>query len=231
MTKLFSLTVAAAWDETTTLRGLRLIGPPELQRRYQSAGQYLEVSHPTAGRGYFALASAPDRPDAPAAGLELLLRRGGGLSDTLVALPPGAAIEARDVLGAGFPLSAQRGRDLVLAAAGSGIAPLRALLHEILRQRSDFGQVSLYYGQRDQSDLAYQREFSAWRAADIAVVPVLSQPSPGWSGARGYVQQHLRGPLLPGTSAFLCGMTPMIEGVTAALLALGVPRERVFLNY
>lgn len=343
----FALKVRAAWDETPTLRGLRLHGPSELLQQYHTPGQYLELVHGEAGSGYFAIAAAPLAGASPAADpleLELLVRRGPGLAGVLAGLQPEADVDAASIAaagsagaagsssaagssvstsaagssvsasaagssvsisaaeasgsasaagssgsagvaeasgsassagssgsagasgvarvagasgavsaagapaaesaqalrtqgirGAGFALAAQAGRDLLLVAAGSGIAPLRAVLQRLLRQRQQFGHVALYYGERTESDFAYRGELEALRAAGVAVELVLSRPSAGWRGGVGYVQDQLRAlppPWLgPGTVALLCGQSGMISEVTALLAAHRVPPSQILMNY
>lgn len=270
-TGVFALRVTAAWDETPTLRGLRLSGPAALLRQYHTPGQYLELMHATAGSAYFALAAAPSREaEAPtpeageraagsAAGvLELLVRRGPGLAGVLAALQPEGATARRDVApieggpherthpedlplrthgvrGAGFPLEALAGRDLLLVAAGSGIAPLRAVLQVLQRQRQRFGRVALYYGERLPTDFAYRDELLALSAVGVTLEMVLTRPPADWRGGVGYVQTHLRALppawIGPGTVALLCGQPAMIGEATALLAQHRVPPSQILLNY
>lgn len=266
----FPLKVRAAWDETPTLRGLRLHGPVELLQQYRTPGQYLELVHTEAGSGYFALAAAPGPAESssatvPHAELELLVRRGPGLAGVLAALQPAEETHAlppeppheppprlaghqsaRDVprllplrtpgvRGAGFALTELEGRDLLLVAAGSGIAPLRAVLQFLRWQRPRFGQVALYYGERTESDIAYRRELEALRDAAVTVELVLSRPLAGWHGGIGYVQTHLRAApppwLGPSTVALLCGQSGMVSEVTALLIQHHVPASQILMNY
>mgnify|MGYP000252242632 CR=1 FL=1 len=260
----FPLHVHAAWDETPTLRGLRLRGPAELLQQYRTPGQYLELVHADAGSGFFALAAAPREAQgvaaAPLSELELLIRHGPGLAGVLAALqpaerahetydapppatPPAAAAPASPVLmlrtpgvrGRGFAFSQLSGRDLLLVAAGSGIAPLRAVLQLLRSQRQQFGRVALYYGERTESDLAYRHELEGLRDAGVDVEPVLSRPPIGWTGGSGYVQHHLR--LRPppwlgeNTVALLCGQSAMVSEVTALLRQHAVPLSQILMNY
>jgi NAD(P)H-flavin reductase len=233
----FPLIVRAAWDETPTLRALRLGAPRALCEQYKEPGQYLELVHPELGSGYFALAAAPALSgQADDSGeLELLVRRGPGLAGLLAMLPPAGELDTHGVRGAGFSLSAQAGRDLLLLAVGSGIAPMRAVLQLLRRQRRSYGRIALYYGERDEASFAYRGELLALRELSIDVTLVLTQPPAAWKGGVGYVQSHLRiqpPPWLgPGTAALLCGQPAMVREATTLLTEHQVPTSQILLNY
>src|SRR5436305_14431814 len=70
---------------------------------------------------YFAFAGAPDDRE-----LEILVKRTIGTSVALFDMREGDEIELLGVVGHGFDLERMRGRDLVLVAMGTGVAPLRS---------------------------------------------------------------------------------------------------------
>jgi NAD(P)H-flavin reductase len=228
--ELHPVTVDDAWDETAGLRAIRLdLGP--LGARHTRPGQVIRLASPS-GEAIFALANAP-RPDHRG---ELLLKRGGGVADEIIAAAQaGAALRASEPFGAGFAVEEARGRDVIMFGVGSGITPLRALLQWLFARR-DHGRLAVYYGQRREQDFAYAKEHADWHARGAHVVLCVSQPSPTWQGARGYVQTvarelRLHEIAVDNAVAFLCGMKPMVEGVRDELLKFGLPAERTFLNY
>lgn len=224
------LPVAAAWDETPVLRAIAVeLGARAAEHR--APGQVMKARL-DGHEGYFALATAPG-----AARAELLVKRGSPLADALVAAAqPGAAVSLAGPMGTGFPLAVAQGRDVMLFAAGAGIAPIRALIQHVVAHRDGFGRVALFYGQRGHDDFAYRAEHGAWHAAGVRVVLCPSQPAEGWEGPSGYVQDvaHALGFLelaTEGAVAYLAGMREMVSGVRAVLERAGVAAERVFLNY
>jgi NAD(P)H-flavin reductase len=231
----YPLELLTSWDETPTLRGLRLRVPRALGSGYRVPGQYLELSHPRHGRGYFALAAAPPDPHDPETVLELLVRRGSPLPDALAELAPGpTAVRAAAVLGSGFPID-DGTHPLLLVASGSGIAPLRAVLQQRTREGGSLRHVALYYGERSEADLAYRGEIEALRERGLQLELVLSRPAAQWSGATGRVQSRLFGSpppwLGPSTVALLCGQPEMITETSTRLAERGVPASRIRVNY
>jgi NAD(P)H-flavin reductase len=224
--------VLDAWDETPTLRALRLALPPELAGAHERPGQVVKL-HAAVGEAYFALATAP----SPNGVVELLVKRGGRIADAAIAgAVPGGSLLVTAPFGKGFRVAEARGRHALLFAAGSGIAPIRALVQHILAHRDAFDRVTLFYGQRRGGDFAYRREHLAWERGGVRVVLCPSQEDEAWPGVRGRVQEVARSLAFadspPESSvAFVCGMTAMVDDVRATLAGAGIPPERVHLNF
>ncbi len=219
--------VVAASDATPLLRSLKVRHDAAPTPQYTVAGQYLKVQAPAGQAGMFALAQAPGRE------LELLVKRGSPVADSLIALGEGDVVLLSGAQGKGFPVAEAVGRDVWLFAVGSGIAPIRALVQALVDDRARHGKVTLYEGQREPEHFGFAAERAAWRAAGVTVVEVLSRPHHNWSGRTGHVQNALLEdrPEGAGAVAYLCGMKAMVEGVRETAATLGLPRERTFLNY
>ncbi len=212
---------------------LRLIsvdpqGSP-ITERYARVGQYVTLASRETEPGYFSIASAPRENE-----LSFLIRiePGKPKTEALARVAIGDYLSISEPTGPGYPLELQHGRDLLLLAAGTGIAPLRALIRELLRSRADYARVTLIYGAADEASLAFREEFDTWRAAGIDVRVVLSRAEEEWNGLRGYVQDHLGDlDLHPErTSAFVCGRPEITHAVHAALRGVGLADERIFEN-
>ena len=147
-------------------RSLRLaFGESAHAGSYKRPGQYVRVRIDDQ-EGFFAIASGPDRQDQ----VELLLKRGGKVADLLTAHKAGDSIEATGALGAGFPMDKAAERALLLCAAGSGIAPIRAVIEYVSQRRNQFGDVTLVYGQRVGGDFAFRREHAISHQKDGDVI-------------------------------------------------------------
>jgi fatty-acid desaturase len=92
--------------------------------------------------------------------------------------------------------------------------------------------VTLLFGAREERDLYALESIQAlarrWRGK-FRFVPVLSAEAPGsrWSGARGLLGAHVPAVIESGTEAYLCGPPGMVDAAAQALLASGVPSERI----
>jgi len=146
----------------------------------------------------------------------------------------GQTIDLVGIAGHGFPLEAQRNRDLVFVAMGTGVAPLRSVLRHVLKRKKDFGQLVVLYGARTPDDFCYRDETESWEDAGVELRQVISRPDGhDWSGPTGYVQSLLDHVLPDMTSpvALICGSMEMIEQTRERLGKMGFKPEEILTNY
>jgi NAD(P)H-flavin reductase len=175
---------------------------------------------------YYSPANAP-RPDGTME-LHVKARDGGPVSSALV-----RQVVVGDVLRLGPPmghlgLDRDSDRDLLLAAGGMGLAPLKALIDQVAR----FGpkrRVDLFVGARiedqlyDRTDLDRLAKENPWLSVIYAVSD--DKESPLEQGDIGdVVDRH--GPWRS-RDVYIAGPAPMVEDTQARLLASGLPQERI----
>jgi ferredoxin-NADP reductase len=174
----------------------------------------------------YSIASPPERNNR----FELCVRAGrkGSAPDRLYALKEGAQIQFAPPQGT-FVLQ-QPDEDAVFLAAGTGIAPIRSMIHWLMPQNGTH-KTTLLFGARGAEELFFHSEFLALaeRHPHFRYLPVLSRPHPGWSGARGHVQHHLNG--IPSTPTparvYVCGPPAMVRSATGSLTQMGWPSRLI----
>jgi ferredoxin-NADP reductase len=220
-------------DETPKVRSVVLDVPEWTGHR---AGQHVDVRL-TAEDGYqaqrsYSIASAPE-DERLALTVEGLPE--GEVSSYLVGeLRAGDKLELRGPVGGYFVWEAVTGGGpLLLVAGGSGVVPLMSMLRHREASGGSVG-AKLVYSSRSWDDVIYRDELerlaSAEDGPDIVQTLTRSQP-PGWTGyARRVDADMLRETAWPASSmpsAFICGPTPFVESVAAALVLLGYPATSV----
>ena len=208
---------------------------PAVEELHFRAGQYLDVMLSEGRRRSFSIAGAP----ADGRQLELHVRRAsssgftGQLFDSLRA---GTLLRIEGPLGQ-FWLRAESPRPPLMIGGGTGYAPLRAMLRQLIAT-GDRRPVTLYWGARSEADLyehAWLGELEA-RRTGFAYRPVLSGPSQdesnAWPGRRGLVHEAVLAdhPDLSGFDVYASGPPGMIEAIRASFVAHGLPREQLFFD-
>jgi NAD(P)H-flavin reductase len=185
-------------------------------------GQHVWLAASETGSGWvpYSIASYAD-PKRPGE-FELAISTDGG-KDMLADLGLGRTLFVSPASGSFIWLP--RSGATWLIGIGTGIAPLRAMLHAALDVGTE-RSVTLLFGARAQADVLWNTEFTqlAERDSRFHFEPTLSQPDPGWRGRQGRVQDHLSelAPQLAGASVYVCGNTSMVADTVARLLELGL---------
>lgn len=166
---------------------------------------------------------------------EYTIRRAGAITTALTRLRPGDQFWVRGPFGVPWDLALD-GRDLVIAAGGLGVAPLRSAIYEILRHRDRFGQIVAVIGGRSPELLLYADEYAAWRSGGIRIAATIDRAADGWGGRVGFVHEVVDTVCdeldldSHNTSALVCGPDIMMQLVADVLVARDVPAEQVQLT-
>jgi NAD(P)H-flavin reductase len=159
------------------------------------------------------------------------VRAVGAVSRAICSSDVGAVLGLRGPFGTSWPVGGAVGGDVVVVAGGIGLAPLRPVVLAALAERDRYEQVRVLYGARSPSELLYPGLLEEWRP-DVDVAVTVDAAGPEWSGPVGFVAKLVgRAELRPQrTTAFVCGPEIMMRTTIDALLARGVPAERVHVS-
>lgn len=230
----------ASSDESLFHVSIDVSDAPDLAASYTAAGQYLQLRLPEADAkpAFLAIASPPSLAAARGVFEFLVKRVPGSTAELVCGLRSGGVVELGAVMGKGFPVDRisppEEFPSVLIFATGSGISPIRSLIESgfSANERSD---VRLYYGARNLKRMAYQDRFEEWESSGVRIVPVLSQPDDIWKGENGYVQAAFsreKKLLNPSTTgAVLCGHKQMAEDITSVLVADGVSKDAILMNF
>jgi len=188
--------------------------PPNEPLRFH-AGQYVEVTDKGGVKRSYSIANAC--PGEGARRLELHIRHmpGGAFTDTLF-----SSTKARDIWRLAGPMGQFMLDDsdapIVMLAAGTGFAPIKAIIEDSLA-RGVGRPMHLYWGGRRRQDLYMSALAEQWAAghAHIQYTPVLSDATEAcqWQGRTGFVHLAVMQdyPDLSGHQVYACGAPVMVE--------------------
>ena len=187
------------------------------------AGQYIDLLLPGNVSRSYSIANSPDQEGI----LELHIRRreNGVCSEMIFGSEP--KVKEKGIVRVKGPLGSftlQEGSDkpIILLATGTGYAPIRSILLDLIRQNSSRA-VHLYWGARHQDDLYALEEAQelTGRLKNARFSPVLSKADEGWQGEKGYAQTAAAkdSPDLSGCEVYACGSVAMIESAKSVLTA------------
>lgn len=193
-------------------------------------GQYISVEIPQRPRfwRYLSPANAPREDGA----IEFQVRAvdGGWVSRAIV-----SHAREGDEWRLGSPLgrmSVDRtaGKDVLMVAGGTGVAPLRSILDHWSRWGQN-PRVHLFYGGRVRDDLYALDDLRALAATNpwLTVVPVVEQ-DPGLGGSEHGTLADVvtRYGAWADRSVLVCGSPTMIRATVSKMLVAGTPLDRIY---
>lgn len=200
-----------------------------------AAGQYIELKIPGTEDQWrsFSMANSPGQTDR----VDLIIKiiPGGAFGTALQnGLDVGDEIKVRGPFGT-FAVRWSH-RPMVMIAGGSGMAPILAIVKDLIATRNK-RDVLFLYGARSGRDLILTAELETLAAQHdwFTYVPALSEPTEDdkdWTGETGLVTEVLerRLPSTRGYEAYLCGPPPMIDAAIEVLEAGGVKPRHIYFD-
>jgi sulfhydrogenase subunit gamma (sulfur reductase) len=191
-------------------------------------GQFVELSIPGMGEAPFGFASSPLNTEY----IDLSIKRVGRLTEAVHNLSPGSAVWIRGPFGNTFPVKDMEGSKILIIAGGLGLAPLRPLILYMLdnQNRDKYLDIQMLLAARSTGDFIYRREYDQWeKTKDTRIIKTIDNPEDGWDGKVGF-PHNLVGEMdidIDNTYAVLCGPPIMIKFVSAKLVEMGMPKEKI----
>jgi CDP-4-dehydro-6-deoxyglucose reductase, E3 len=223
------LEMQRAADDVIVLK----VGLPMNEPTLFRAGQYLEFLRPDGTRRSYSIASAPSNDGVRQVELHVRHLPGGRFTDHVF-----GAMQVRDVQKVEFPLGSfflrESERPVVLLASGTGFAPIKSIVLDMVR-RGIRRPTRLYWGGRRRADLYMAGLCEEWaqRHDWLQFIPVLSEPTPAcrWDSRTDLVHRAVLQDLpdLSGHQVYACGSPLMVDAARADFTAqAGLPAAEFF---
>ena len=202
---------------------------PRAARLQFLAGQYVDVLLPEGKRRAFSIASAPSQSDY----LELHIKHvdGGGFTGHVFdGMQPKDILRLQGPLGTFF-VRRQSERPIIMMGGGTGFAPLKSMIEELI-EAGDDRPIELFWGVSRQADLYAREQIDRWEKelGRLRFHPVLADPDPGWRGDTGLVHHAvLRAyPDLSAFDVYMSGPPAMVHSARLAFLEAGTTEDHLF---
>lgn len=245
MTKFHTLIVRDVIRETPDAVSIGFDIPPELKEEYRyKHGQYLTLKFILGGeeiRRSYSICSSPLEANE----LRVAVKRvkGGKVSNYIFdSIKAGDTIEVMTPMGAfTSEMNPSHEKNYVLFAGGSGITPMLSILKTVLASEPN-STVVLFYGNNDEPSIIFRKqidELATQYAGRFGVVHILNIAPPDYSPLYtglmtvekdiALIEKYVESDL--DNEFFICGPTPMMDNVVAALKLLKTPEEKIHIEY
>lgn len=218
-------------DETPTVKRYYFKFPDEEQFDFKP-GQFVMIDLPIESKitnRSYSIASAPNNQNI----FELIIvlnPTGLGTPHMWQDFKVGDDVKIAGALGK-FTLPENIEHDICMIATGTGIAPLRSMIHHIINKNIPHKNIYLVFGCRTEADILYRTEMEALneKYPFFSFIPVLSRSHENWHGKKGYVHaiyEEIFEYKQPATF-FLCGWKNMIMEARDRLSIMGYEKTNI----
>lgn len=194
-------------------------------------GQFMQLSLPKVGECPISITDF----SAEEGWLEFLIRKVGIVTDEIFNLHPGDLMPMRGPYGKGFDLANFKGKDVVIATGGSGLAPVRSLIKYIYNNPQDFNSTELLFGFKDADSVLFKNEVSAWRKKIPMILTV--DKGCGLDGeCVGLVTEYIPQLKMSGINydnleVVIVGPPMMMKYTALEFEKLGVPMDKIWVSF
>jgi sulfhydrogenase subunit gamma (sulfur reductase) len=161
--------------------------------------------------------------------LQFSVLKMGRVTSALHDMEEGDIIGVRGPYGNSFPLDDWKGKNILFAGGGIGLAPIWSVLQTALGNKKDYGELTLIYGARTSKDIVFSDELKELKT-QMKVHLSIDVAEPDWPEFVGFVAANVldKKPSPQNTIAITCGPPIMIKTVIKALKDLKFEDEQIY---
>jgi NAD(P)H-flavin reductase len=190
-------------------------------------GQFTMLASGGAGEVPISISGDPDKPER----LVHTVKAVGLATEAICGAGPGQVLTVRGPFGRPWPIDQLEGADVVIAAGGIGLPPLRPAILRLLAQRERYGRLLLLYSGRSPDELLFTGELDEWSQRGFEVMVTVDGAGEDWDGHVGVVTRLVRhAKLESGVVVMSCGPELMMRFLVAALIAQGIGSDGVYIS-
>lgn len=233
----YMATIKEIRKQTSDIKGFILeFDDPELREKWTfKPGQFVEVSAFGHGEVPISIASSPTQKGE----IELVIRNSGSVTAAFHEMKAGDKVGLRGPYGNWWPFEKTKGKKVTIVAGGIGLAAVTNILRYMLDNPSDYENVQLMYGARDQDLLVFTSEYEKWRQMGADVQITCDRRAGDWPGNVGMVtcffndtpSPELKKVEIPEDATLIvCGPPIMIHFCCLDLLKAGFKPENIYVS-
>jgi glycine betaine catabolism B len=226
----YETTLQAVIQRTPNVVSLRFPRPAELSYK---PGQFFFVTLKKDGKElshHFSFSSSPTEPRH----IEFTKKLSDSeYSQALKAVKPGNWARIDGPYGQ-FTFEGEYPK-IALLGGGIGITPFLSYVRNATDKSLD-SKIVLFYGCRTPNDIVFHSEFEelAQKNSNFKTVFTVNEATPGWKGKVGMITADMIKQTLPDFADYIfytCGPPPMIKAMQALIESLGLPKEKLKVEY
>ncbi len=163
--------------------------------------------------------------------IDLTMNVVGSVTQKMDSFETGTKVNLQGPFGR-FVLDAEKQKDVVVIAGGTGIAPFRSMWRYVHDKKLP-NKITVLVSYKTSKDVIYEKELEdIQKSGGVKVFATVTRDAEDsqWKGNRGRITaETIKAQCSPldGKTFFICGSNKMNDDMTQTLLGLGVPKEQI----
>lgn len=190
-------------------------------------GQFFQLSLPKIGEAPISVSSFGE------GWLDFTIRSVGKVTDEIFEKQPGDELFLRGAYGNGWPIDQFRGKHMVIITGGTGLAPVRSMLHFFTENPDYVESVNLICGFKNEAGIVFHQELESWRQSFSTLYTLDNEKIDGWH--KGFVTEFVSqvpfSEFGDNYEVVLVGPPPMMKFTGIECSKNGVPDEKIWLSF
>lgn len=190
-------------------------------------GQFFQLSLPKVGEVPISVS------DYGKGFMDFTIRAVGKVTNEIFNLQAGDKIFLRGPYGHGWPMEKFKGKNLIIVAGGTGVAPVKSMINEIYRNPNYVESLNLVLGFKNKESILFKDDLNKWKKEFNTIYTLDNDTKEGWE--KGLVTTHLEKLKLKefgdNYEVVIVGPPIMMHFTALEFLKLSVPEEKIWVSF
>ena len=190
-------------------------------------GQFFEVSIPKFGESPISVSEIGEGY------VDLTIRRVGTVTDVIHSFFVGGTLFLRGPYGNGFDLNLYKNKEIIVAAGGTGLAPVKGIVDYFSKNPKECKNFNLMAGFKSPSDILFKENFKVWEK-NISVTLTVDGADEDYTGTVGLITKYIADiPVenMDEVQVIVVGPPMMLKFTVAGFVKKGVKEKNIWVSY
>lgn len=182
-------------------------------------GQFFEVSIPKYGEAPISVCGIGSDT------VDLTIRKAGRVTSEIFTYRKGDKLFMRGPYGNGFDLNNYRNKELIIAAGGTGVAPVKGVIDYFAANLNEVKKLTVIAGFKDKESILFKEDIENWRQRFNLILT---------TDAEGFVDKYIPDVIIDNikdVQVITVGPQVMIDACAKAFLQRGVPAGCIWVSH
>lgn len=190
-------------------------------------GQFFQISIPKSGEAPISICGIGDGY------LDFTIRKVGTLTSVILKLNVGDYMFMRGPYGNGFDIDFYKGKEIVVAAGGTGLAPVKGLIDYFAENSHEAKGFTVIKGFKSPEDILFKEDIERWKNSINTILTVDKAPE-GYEGNIGLITNYIKDlefNNIDMAQIIIVGPPIMMKFTVLEFLKRGVKEENIWVSY